>query len=570
MNNLSNLEFLPSLPGTNTSGSINKGNSDGGLFHSILSKINGSQSEGEWGTSLYAGTGSQKRSLLQMNQAAGTDEVQGLKKKMRDLCISSSELIIPESALQQLTHLLKNQGFSLQKINNMINLSRNTDGLIQLDRLLSQINGNMNNAKTGTASVIEPAFVPGVEEMLFKMGLGAGDVKSTIENCVNTRGEIEISKLSAALGKFFPEAGSESELLNFLSINNIKIKPQIDHETLLNLDLKKQLADIPVSSSQDFLKHVKQNIASLLREKGIPAQEVKSFLETFSLDMTKTTKKEANEQRSDIPLTRINVNDLISPRGNSWNERILGILKNERIIIADQFNKDSVAGKIELKLDVNELLKQGNQKISLDQLLQVAGKSNGDKVAGFDVKKVSQDKQARFINVKDAMGSDSMALKTENETRSMGTTARSGEVLNLPQPLPKILDRMFWMIRSGEQRSRIFINPPELGRLDLNLSIKDGHLQANLNAENVLVKEIIEENLNQLKQQLNSQGLTVDRFDVMVGLDNERSREDNLWAGRNQKRSNPGKNGINISAEVPEEGSLKKSIINDSQVDIHV
>ena len=325
-----------------------------------------------------------------------------------------------------------------------------------------------------------------------------------------------------------------------------------------------------MSSSQDFLKHVKQNMASLLREKGIPAQEVKSFLETFNLDMAKTTKKEANEPCSDIPLARVSVKDLMSSRGNSWNERILGILKNERIIIADQFNKDSVAGKMELKLDVNELLKQGNQKISIDQLIQAIGKSIGDKAAEFDVKKVSQDKQARFINVKDAMGSDAMALKTENDTRSTGTITRSGAVLNLPQPLPKILDRMFWMIRSGEQKGRIFINPPELGRLDLNLSIKDGHLQANLNAENILVKEIIEENLNQLKQQLNSQGLTVDRFDVMVGLDNEKFREDNSWAGRNQKRSNPGKNGIDVSTEVPEERLLKKSIINDTQVDVHV
>lgn len=568
MNNLSNLEFLPSLPGLNTSGSINKGNSDGGLFHSILSKINSSNDELE--TSLYTDIGSQKKSLLQMNQAAGTDEVQGLKKKMRDLCISPSEHIIPGSALHQLTNLLKSQGFSLQKINNIINLSRNTDGLIQLDRLLSQINGNMNNAKTGTGSVIEPAFIPGVEEMLFKMGLGAGDVKSTIEHCVNSKGEIEISKLSAVLGKFFPEAGSESELLNFLAVNNIKIKPQIDHETLFNPEFNKRFADIPVSSSQDFLKHVKQNMASLLREKGIPAQEVKSFLETFNLDMAKTTKKEANEPRSDIPLARVSVKDLMSSRGNSWNERILGILKNERIIIADQFNKDSVAGKMELKLDVNELLKQGNQKISIDQLIQAIGKSIGDKAAEFDVKKGSQDQQARFINVKDAMGSDAMALKTENDTRSTGTITRSGAVLNLPQPLPKILDRMFWMIRSGEQKGRIFINPPELGRLDLNLSIKDGHLQANLNAENILVKEIIEENLNQLKQQLNSQGLTVDRFDVMVGLDNEKFREDNSWAGRNQKRSNPGKNGIDVSTEVPEERLLKKSIINDTQVDVHV
>ena len=76
--------------------------------------------------------------------------------------------------------------------------------------------------------------------------------------------------------------------------------------------------------------------------------------------------------------------------------------------------------------------------------------------------------------------------------------------------------------------------------------------------------------LNQLKQQLNSQGLTVDRFDVMVGLEDERFGERNSWAGWNRQRSYSGKNSANISAEAQEKIAEKKSIINDSQVDVHV
>ena len=75
------------------------------------------------------------------------------------------------------------------------------------------------------------------------------------------------------------------------------------------------------------------------------------------------------------------------------------------------------------------------------------------------------------------------------------------------------------MIQGGEQKGRIHISPPELGRLDIDLVIKQGHLQAQLSAESPQVKELIEANLGQLKQHLADIGLVIDRFDVMVGLD---------------------------------------------------
>jgi hypothetical protein len=55
----------------------------------------------------------------------------------------------------------------------------------------------------------------------------------------------------------------------------------------------------------------------------------------------------------------------------------------------------------------------------------------------------------------------------------------------------------------------------------------------------------------------------------MVGLEDKRFRDGNSWAGWGRKRSNSGKNSIE-SVEVPEKRPVKKSIINDSQVDVHV
>ena len=140
----------------------------------------------------------------------------------------------------------------------------------------------------------------------------------------------------------------------------------------------------------------------------------------------------------------------------------------------------------------------------------------------------------------------------------------------LPHPLPRILDRMVWMIRGGEQRSRIYISPPELGRLDIELSVKQGgHIQASLGTETLAVKELIESSLTQLRQQLADHGLSVEKFDVMVGLaDRDFSGDETrsgAWQDEGPKKRRAGAKGARKEKElssVPELGRY--------QIDMHV
>ena len=111
----------------------------------------------------------------------------------------------------------------------------------------------------------------------------------------------------------------------------------------------------------------------------------------------------------------------------------------------------------------------------------------------------------------------------------------------------------------------------ELGRLDLTLAIKNGHLQVNLGAESAMVKDIIEANLNQLKLQLNDQGLIVDRFDVMVGLENRRFQDNEKWHGSGRRSvSSLKKSGIGDECNIMDEVPSEKSINKQYQIDVHV
>jgi len=105
----------------------------------------------------------------------------------------------------------------------------------------------------------------------------------------------------------------------------------------------------------------------------------------------------------------------------------------------------------------------------------------------------------------------------------------------LPEPLPRILDRMVWMVQGGVQKTTVELSPPELGRIQLNLVIENGQIRAMMGTESPMVKELIEANLSQLRTQLEAQGFSVQSFEVMVGLNqHERPDHESAWQWESQ------------------------------------
>lgn len=70
---------------------------------------------------------------------------------------------------------------------------------------------------------------------------------------------------------------------------------------------------------------------------------------------------------------------------------------------------------------------------------------------------------------------------------------------------------------SNENRMTIQLHPPELGRVQVELVVKDNQVNARINTENQAVKEVVLTNMNQLKSNLEEAGIQVTRLDVEVG-----------------------------------------------------
>ena len=526
------------------------------------------------------------KNLLKKNSGdesiKGVHPLEKLDKKMRLLGLPAGQLFLPEAAIPQVIQLLENQGLGQEKIDQIILSITDSKGFLHLDKLMARLsNGNMGDRISENAILFQARHIPQVEELLFKMGLEVGQVKEIVEKSVNTKGELALDRLSSALEKFLPGSSSSAGLISLFGHFGIKGKPKAIDNGMIDPDLKKEFRHFSETASQDIQKKIKQNIAGLLREKGVPTQEVKSFLETLSVGYTKSILKGMNPRMPEPAdlLNRVVIRSQPEWHMEGWQEKIVAILKNEHLLITKGLEKNWFQEEAPIQFNLKELFNKGKHKsetiflhtnlaIKNRQPLEVGANQQKKGSEGQDGKK--HDPKGGSLP-KEALKNPFVMPKIEKNPLEVDSANQARNPNRLPQPLPKILDRMIWMIQANKQKGRISISPPELGRLDLNLVIKHGHLQANLSAENLMVKELIEENLNQLKQQLSSQGFVVDKFEVTVGLDDKRFRDGEMWTSGGRKGSSfANKSETEGDTLKVETEQIRPSIDNPYQIDVHV
>jgi len=100
------------------------------------------------------------------------------------------------------------------------------------------------------------------------------------------------------------------------------------------------------------------------------------------------------------------------------------------------------------------------------------------------------------------------------------TQGRSGA--DLPDFFSKIVDRAVMTLKSGQSEMKMMLKPEFLGQVRMQVLTENQHVMVKIIVETQVVKEVIENNLGQLKGDLQSHGLEVDKFDVMTSHDSHR------------------------------------------------
>jgi len=124
------------------------------------------------------------------------------------------------------------------------------------------------------------------------------------------------------------------------------------------------------------------------------------------------------------------------------------------------------------------------------------------------------------VTVETGTGPDAQAVPGfSNEVKGSQAVQNTGETQWQPRTsetgfLSQIVERAVLSLKKGQSEMKITLKPEFLGSVRMHVSTENQHVTVKIVTETHGVKAVIENNLGQLKADLQNQGLKVDSFDV--------------------------------------------------------
>lgn len=136
---------------------------------------------------------------------------------------------------------------------------------------------------------------------------------------------------------------------------------------------------------------------------------------------------------------------------------------------------------------------------------------------GSEANDNSHNSMLNHSNVSHESGKLSGILKTENTTR--------------PSGFNELIDKIVYVVK-GNNRLGVTVEHENLGRLNINLSMEKGMVNVHINTSDSAVKELVENNIQQIIDSLFKNGVSIGGFSI--GFRNHKNGDSNAHKNRNE------------------------------------
>ncbi|MFO7716056.1 flagellar hook-length control protein FliK [Desulfosarcina sp.] len=170
---------------------------------------------------------------------------------------------------------------------------------------------------------------------------------------------------------------------------------------------------------------------------------------------------------------------------------------------------------------------RGRERPSQTQRVEMAAETDLKKNHASDSIKAAPPEnlrsQSAFVDTAKAMAADPSTPLADKQAAGqanlLGRAEASAVKTFQTTVMDQIVDKAAMRSIHGRSEIQIRLKPEFLGNVQMNIAAEKAQLVVRIVTDQPVVKEIIETHLHQLKTELQSQGLTIDKFEVMVNPD---------------------------------------------------
>jgi len=324
------------------------------------------------------------------------------------------------------------------------------------------------------------------------------------------------------------EAKLDSKLDSEVQQINEKVKvDECADETLTEVEveeIEKMLLDL----INLLMNAPKEEIENVVKKINVVLEEVQS------LDLSEQFKQETAALSSELSNLLVNANkeNLSKDQKSLISEKLNSFIEDFKMEIKQDSNKieTDVKKVVESIIVEEEPSKTSNNHDTSDSLhaeakdVDVAKKTIGK---GFNSQeqKVSELDNAKFLDNNDPKDmSVTMNRTIRDELLSKVSTNGLPAKVSADNIMTQISSQITKVSVNGANEIKIQLMPENLGKLSLKITSLDNVVTAKIMAESLQVKEVIESNLNQLRDSLSEKGLSISNIEVFVGQDSDTNR----------------------------------------------
>ena len=439
-------------------------------------------------------------------------------------------------------------GFSEQKTERFLNelKNNNPDGEINLANFFQKIAeldpAERSEKNDKESCIIESSAIPYLESVLRNFGLTPKEIDNALSAAKVEGGGVDPKIFAIKLKQIKNRIAD-----NIQTIQDRDTVQQISNkmETMgLNLPDKAKAGKISI---EDFITSLEQ-MTKVQGKENKPPSELKStmgqLLERVVISGEKqnfvfSSPADANFKLHD-PIAKKKINDKV---GSLDNQSLLTNLndKNEKIDNIGRQNIEYANHEKKVELFSNSSHGKGFQNM--------AGNKGHDIQSGIRIMEPPNQTSVSTFS------------ETINAAESNDKSFRSSLPAYLVDQVGKQISRS---ILRGDRIVRLQLKPPDLGRVKINIDIKDNALKLGMIAEHSSVKELLLSNVHELRGALVSQGIKLENIDIQInygfGQSLAGSKEGKKW-----NQDSDGKGGFisKNSAEVLQSEPLKMIVGNN-------
>lgn len=389
-----------------------------------------------------------------------------LEARLEDLGLPLSSLNLNQKDLDRLREVLQESGWDEDKINRV--MERLAKGPLTMDRvmaILTALAPEQTQAKAGLA--LNATTLPFLGRFLQDLGLETDQVKEIISN-------------------FKPGQKFGAEILRDILLKHGRTN--LKGMTLSGVDL--------------------ENLQEMLVSLGINDKDLENFWGKF-----KATKGKMSMEGFLAFLKSVD-----RPRRLTADQ-----VKNIRQIIQNMTLNNSLRSRLYFDRTVALLQSMGDQEIDSKFI-----SSN----PAIQALRGGADSAQAVMRGTGALGQNSPGSADGGQQALAGLANKAGGEIVSSRPaqtglpsrlsesvLKQVAEKIVYQAKNNQHQLRINLNPPKLGWINIHLVMKGSGLQASIIAENAMVRDALEGQMTQLRDNLAQQGLNLERFDVSLGQD---------------------------------------------------